>query len=284
MIERIFGTDNMSSRERKELNLVGFTVSHLKHDAWVFQNDPSSFIVFVGNGFMSPLPEHMIVFSICWAMVILVLHRAVSLCKLGDNVIACLAVLLIGLGGLKLSESDHDPRRVYPRYQLPLSAITRSHSLQLRENPAIRILEALLKVSGIWVINNGMDSRSTSLSRGSRSLTVETQGQMVHLSRPNSGYCGHASFQRNSHDKQRPVMAVGMHWEHCGYLFLGRVHSLQPGSKLILVQVIRLPERLASRVFLEWSVPWRLPAPGSCQARCWKVIETFLEYTLHTTE
>ncbi|GJW69114.1 ribonuclease H-like domain-containing protein [Tanacetum coccineum] len=27
-----------------------------------------------------------------------------------------------------------------------------------------------------------------------------------------------------------------------------------------------------------------LPVLGSCQARCWKVIETFLEYTLHTTE
>ncbi|GKD21045.1 hypothetical protein Tco_1222748 [Tanacetum coccineum] len=32
------------------------------------------------------------------------------------------------------------------------------------------------------------------------------------------------------------------------------------------------------------SVPWQLPVLGSCQARCWKVIETFLEYTLHTTE
>ncbi|GKD63166.1 hypothetical protein Tco_1305274, partial [Tanacetum coccineum] len=36
-----------------------------------------------------------------------------------------------------------------------------------------------------------------------------------------------------------------------------------PGSKLILVQVIGLPERLASQVFLEWSVPWRLPVLGS---------------------
>ncbi|GKD13275.1 hypothetical protein Tco_1197682, partial [Tanacetum coccineum] len=67
----------------------------------------------------------------------------VSLRKLGDNVIASLAVLLIGLGGLKLSESDHDPQRVCPRHQLPLSAITRSRSLQLQENPAIQILEAL---------------------------------------------------------------------------------------------------------------------------------------------
>ncbi|GKC49397.1 hypothetical protein Tco_1072142 [Tanacetum coccineum] len=50
------------------------------------------------------------------------------------------------------------------------------------------------------------------------------------------------------------------------------------------VQVIRLPERLESQVFLEWNVPWQLPVLGSCQARCWKVIETFLEYTLHTTE
>ncbi|GJV34863.1 hypothetical protein Tco_1407340 [Tanacetum coccineum] len=34
--------------------------------------------------------------------------------------------------------------------------------------------------------------------------------------------------------------------------------------------VIRLPERLASQVFLEWSVPWQLPVLKSCQARCWK--------------
>ncbi|GJU17428.1 putative reverse transcriptase domain-containing protein [Tanacetum coccineum] len=35
---------------------------------------------------------------------------------------------------------------------------------------------------------------------------------------------------------------------------------------------------------VRWNVPWQLPIMGSCQARCWKVIETFLEYTLHTIE
>ncbi|GJZ19537.1 reverse transcriptase domain-containing protein [Tanacetum coccineum] len=40
------------------------------------------------------------------------------------------------------------------------------------------------------------------------------------------------------------------------------------GSRLVLVQVIGLPERLASQVFLEWNVPWGLPVPGSCQIRC----------------
>ncbi|GJV49867.1 hypothetical protein Tco_1440079 [Tanacetum coccineum] len=45
-----------------------------------------------------------------------------------------------------------------------------------------------------------------------------------------------------------------------------------------------LPERLASQVLLEWSVPWQLPIVGSCQARCWKVIETFFGYALHTIE
>ncbi|GJW18739.1 hypothetical protein Tco_0026175 [Tanacetum coccineum] len=37
---------------------------------------------------------------------------------------------------------------------------------------------------------------------------------------------------------------------------------------VILVQnteVIGLPERLASQVFLEWNVPWWLPVPRSCQ-------------------
>ncbi|GJW53258.1 hypothetical protein Tco_0097343 [Tanacetum coccineum] len=52
----------------------------------------------------------------------------------------------------------------------------------------------------------------------------------------------------------------------------------------VMVKVIGLPERLASQVFLEWNVPWQLPVLGICQARCWKVIETFLEYTLHMTE
>ncbi|GJZ98533.1 hypothetical protein Tco_0670986 [Tanacetum coccineum] len=50
--------------------------------------------------------------------------------KLGYNVVASLAISLIGLGGLELSESDHDPQRVCPRHQLPLYVITRSHSLQ----------------------------------------------------------------------------------------------------------------------------------------------------------
>ncbi|GJR44930.1 hypothetical protein Tco_1313033 [Tanacetum coccineum] len=31
--------------------------------------------------------------------------------------------------------------------------------------------------------------------------------------------------------------------------------------------VIGLPERLASQVFLDWNVPWRLPIPKSCQAQ-----------------
>ncbi|GKB49699.1 hypothetical protein Tco_0900452 [Tanacetum coccineum] len=44
----------------------------------------------------------------------------------------------------KIVEYGQDSPRVCPRHQLPLSAITRSHSLQLRENPIIRILEALM--------------------------------------------------------------------------------------------------------------------------------------------
>ncbi|GJV89833.1 hypothetical protein Tco_1533771 [Tanacetum coccineum] len=63
--------------------------------------------------------------------------------ELGYIVIASLAVLLTGLGGLEFSEFVHDPQHVCPRYQLPLSAILRSHSRQLRENPAIRRSGAL---------------------------------------------------------------------------------------------------------------------------------------------
>ncbi|GKB19965.1 putative reverse transcriptase domain-containing protein [Tanacetum coccineum] len=44
---------------------------------------------------------------------------------------------LQGLGGLKFSESDHDPQRVCPRHQLPLSATLRSHSRQLSSSLAV---------------------------------------------------------------------------------------------------------------------------------------------------
>ncbi|GKD72392.1 hypothetical protein Tco_1330674, partial [Tanacetum coccineum] len=45
-------------------------------------------------------------------------------------VIASLAVLLIGLGGLESSEFVHDPQHACSQYQLPLSAILRSPSRQ----------------------------------------------------------------------------------------------------------------------------------------------------------
>ncbi|GKG43375.1 hypothetical protein Tco_0480059, partial [Tanacetum coccineum] len=41
--------------------------------------------------------------------------------------------------------------------------------------------------------------------------------------------------------------------------------EMAQGSKLVPVQVIGLPERLASQVFLDWNVPWQLPGLGSCQ-------------------
>ncbi|GJX09082.1 hypothetical protein Tco_0198941 [Tanacetum coccineum] len=47
------------------------------------------------------------------------------------------------LGGLEFSEFVHDSQRMCPRYQLPLSAILRSYSRQLLENPAIQRSEAL---------------------------------------------------------------------------------------------------------------------------------------------
>ncbi|GJV47704.1 ribonuclease H-like domain-containing protein [Tanacetum coccineum] len=49
---------------------------------------------------------------------------------------------------------------VCPRHQLPLFVITRSHSLQLRENPAIRIFEALCLGVALKVI--GLPERLTS--------------------------------------------------------------------------------------------------------------------------
>ncbi|GJU26724.1 hypothetical protein Tco_1165345 [Tanacetum coccineum] len=43
-----------------------------------------------------------------------------------------------------------------------------------------------------------------------------------------------------------------------------------PGARDI--SVIGLPERLASQAFLEWSVPWRLPVPESCQGNLLAII------------
>ncbi|GJW23414.1 hypothetical protein Tco_0034036, partial [Tanacetum coccineum] len=47
------------------------------------------------------------------------------------------------LGGLKFSEFVHDPQHACSQYLLPLSAILRSRSRQLRGNPVIRRSEAL---------------------------------------------------------------------------------------------------------------------------------------------
>ncbi|GJT76832.1 hypothetical protein Tco_1043557 [Tanacetum coccineum] len=44
-------------------------------------------------------------------------------------------VASVGLGGLEFSEFVHDPQHACSRYQLPLSAILRSHFGQMRENP-----------------------------------------------------------------------------------------------------------------------------------------------------
>ncbi|GJR52550.1 hypothetical protein Tco_1403071 [Tanacetum coccineum] len=144
-----------------------------------------------------------------------VVHTEVSLRKLGYNVMTSLAVLLIGLGGLKFSESDHDPRRVCPRHQLPLSGILRSHSRQLRENPTIQRSEALCL------------------------------------------RCLHEECQFLLPEK---IMASGKNGDD-GDLLLFRDG---PGACDISAGTLRL----ASQVFLEWNVPWRLPIPGSCQIRC----------------
>ncbi|GJT61112.1 hypothetical protein Tco_1004645 [Tanacetum coccineum] len=63
-----------------------------------------------------------------------------------------------------------------------------------------------------------------------RSLNMETQEHLVHLSRPNRDCCGHAFSQRDSCDKLRLVVAVGTHCEqklaviHRGSL--GHVHAI----------------------------------------------------------
>ncbi|GJU40484.1 retrovirus-related pol polyprotein from transposon TNT 1-94 [Tanacetum coccineum] len=118
------------------------------------------------------------------------------------------------LGGLEFSEFVHDPQHACSRYQLPLSAILRSHSRQLRENPAIRRSGALCP----------------------RCLHEECQSLLP-----------------------EKVMASRKNGDDSDLLLF------QDGSKLVPVQVFGLPERLASQVFLDWNVPWRLPGSGSCQ-------------------
>ncbi|GKA71382.1 hypothetical protein Tco_0777521 [Tanacetum coccineum] len=143
------------------------------------------------------------------------------LCKLGYIVIASLAVLLIGLGGLEFSEFVHDPQRVCPRHQLPLSATLRSHSRQLRENPAIRRSEALcLRFS-----DAGLPSEKVMASGKNGD-----DGDLL-LFRDGPGACD---------------ISVGTPW-----LFI----SWESSRPVVGVK-------------------------GSCQVRCWKVIETFLEYAL----
>ncbi|GKC99682.1 hypothetical protein Tco_1169957, partial [Tanacetum coccineum] len=113
----------------------------------------------------------IVILGLIIPLVIVAIGVEVSLRKLGYNVMTSLAVSLIGLGGLKFSESDHDPQRVCPRHQLPLSAILRSHSRQLRENPAIQRSEALFfgEMNGIGM--NG-DDGITSLSRMAQTLVI----------------------------------------------------------------------------------------------------------------
>ncbi|GJZ35577.1 hypothetical protein Tco_0581394 [Tanacetum coccineum] len=75
-------------------------------------------------------------------------------CKLGYIVTASPAVLLIALGGLEFSEFAHDPQHACSRYLLPLSAILRSRSWQLRGNPAIRRSGALC----LWCLHEECQS------------------------------------------------------------------------------------------------------------------------------
>ncbi|GJT56123.1 hypothetical protein Tco_0991177 [Tanacetum coccineum] len=63
--------------------------------------------------------------------------------KLGYIVIASLAVLLIGLGGLGSSEFVHDPQHVCSQHHLPLSVILRSRFLQQQWSPVVRLLGVL---------------------------------------------------------------------------------------------------------------------------------------------
>ncbi|GKB75906.1 hypothetical protein Tco_0942801 [Tanacetum coccineum] len=53
------------------------------------------------------------------------------------------AIGMEGLGRLEFSEFVHDPQHACSRYPLPLTAILRSQSWQLLENPAIRRSGAL---------------------------------------------------------------------------------------------------------------------------------------------
>ncbi|GKD08426.1 hypothetical protein Tco_1188111 [Tanacetum coccineum] len=149
-----------------------------------------------------------------------------SLRKLGYNVIASLAVLLIGLGGLEFFEFVHDTQHVCSRHHLPISIIMKSHSLQRLAITSFRLSPD--------VSDAGLPSEK--------------------------------------------VVASGKNGDD-GDLLLFR-----DGPGACDISVIGLLERSTSQVLLGWSVPWRLPALGSCQARCWKAIETFLEHTLHMTE
>ncbi|GJY66067.1 hypothetical protein Tco_0468305 [Tanacetum coccineum] len=157
---------------------------------------------------------------------------------------SCITVLFLGisfrilvLGGLKLSESDHDPQRICPRHQTTLICNKRDLILFTSENPqfdyrsffvfGMMVYRQEYKASGKMAMNG--DLHLFLFPRGSRSSTVISRILILRhklmteecdrapdnrtngaLEAGQQRCCGHTSLQRNSHDKQRPVVAASI--------------------------------------------------------------------------
>ncbi|GKA46242.1 hypothetical protein Tco_0739125 [Tanacetum coccineum] len=184
--------------------------------------------------------------------------------ELGYIVIVSLAVLLIGLGGLEFSEFVHDPQHVCSQYQLPLSAILRSHSRQLRKNLAIRRSGYIVIVSlgGLEFSEFVHDPQHVCsqyqyqlpLSAILRSHSRQLRENLA--IRRLGALCPRSDVSDVGLPSEK-VMTSGKNGDD-GDLLLFR-----DGPDACDISTGTL--RLASQVFSEWNVPWRLPVPGSYQ-------------------
>ncbi|GJY32341.1 hypothetical protein Tco_0415836 [Tanacetum coccineum] len=127
-----------------------------------------------------------------------------SLRRLGYNVIASLAVFLIGLGGLELSEFDHDPQRVCPQHQLPLSAIRRSHS----------------RSSSLAVTSSGLSFGVSDAGLPSEKVVASGAHALFTVARLNIYSCEGVAltgiFAGTECDLPRPLRKFGSSSAHCG--------------------------------------------------------------------
>ncbi|GJV21759.1 hypothetical protein Tco_1370779 [Tanacetum coccineum] len=145
------------------------------------------------------------------------------------------------LGGLGSFEFVHDPQHVCSQHHLPLSVILRSYFLQQQWSPVVRLLGVLY----LWCLH---EEYAGSPSENDMASGKNGDDGDLLLFWDGPGAC----------DISAGALSL--------FISLERSH-LVVGVKVTLVQVIGSPERLASQLFLEQNVSWRLLVLGSCQRK-----------------